>query len=103
MTIATGSSENTSVRSYDGRLAIGVVGITVSSFFVVTYVVCIVGYILLPSIPITHSALTLFLPGFTHLDWDTIWMGLAGSILWGWYIALVFCPLYNFYSRQGRK
>lgn len=96
-------STETAPAGTDGRLSIGVVGITVSSFFVITYATCIAGYILLPSIPITHSALALFLPGFTRLDWNTIFIGLAGSILWGWYIAVVFCPLYNFYARQGRR
>lgn len=103
MTTVTEPRDASLMRGTQARLAIGVVGITISSFFLITYVVCVAGYILLPGIPITHSALALFLPGFTHLDWNTIFMGLAGSILWGWYIAIVFCPLYNFYARQGRR
>jgi len=103
MTATAASPDAGSIRSTEGRLAIGIVGASVSTFFAITYVASIAGYILLPTIPVTHTALALFLPGFTHLDWRTLLMGLAGSVMWGWYVAAVFCPIYNFYARQSRQ
>ena len=97
------SENDLSVRSPDGRLAIGIVGMSLCTFFIITFAVCVAGYILLPSIPITHAALSLFLPNFSGLDWRSIFIGLAASVFWGWYIAVLFCPLYNIFSRQGRQ
>ena len=97
------SGDAASVPVPSGRLAIGIVGVSLCTFFIITFAVCVAGYMLLPSIPITHAALTLFLPNFSGLDWRSIFVGLAASVFWGWYIALLFCPLYNFFSRQGRQ
>lgn len=97
------SEENVSVRPAGARLAIGIVGMSLCAFLIITFAVCVAGYILLPSVPITHAALSLFLPNFSGLDWKAIFVGLAASVFWGWYIALLFCPIYNFFSRQGRQ
>ena len=56
--------------------------------------------LLFPSLPIDHSALSIFLPGFTLLSWPTFVLGLVESFGWGWYVALVFAPLYNFFATQ---
>jgi hypothetical protein len=34
------------------------------------------------------------------LSWQTFLLGLAESYAWGWYIALVFGPLYNFFAAR---
>jgi len=38
-----------------------------------------------------HKVLTL--PGFL--------LGLVASLVCGWYITLIFCPLYNYFSARG--
>jgi hypothetical protein len=56
----------------------------------------------LPGLPIQHSALAIFLPGFQLLSWRSFFLGLGESFLWGWYVALLFGPLYNFLAaRRG--
>ena len=42
--------------------------------------------------------LTLFLPGFELLTLRSFCLGLAESFFWGWFVALIFGPLYNFFS-----
>ena len=74
-------------------------GIALSGLLGISFVVCVLGYLLFPDLPIAHSALPLFLPGFTLLSWSSFCLGLFESIAWGWYIALVFAPLYNFAAR----
>lgn len=69
-----------------------------SCFFAVTYVICILGYLLIPGPFISHSVLALFLPGFKLLDWPNFALGLAESFAFGWYVALVFGPIYNFFA-----
>jgi len=75
-------------------------GLSLSAFFVFSYVVCVLGYLFLPSLPVEHSALAIFLPGFTLLNWRSFLLGLVESFAWGWYIALVFGTLYNFFVRR---
>jgi hypothetical protein len=76
-------------------------GQALSSFFILSYAICVLGYLFLPGLPVDHAALGIFLPGFTLLSWHTFFLGLIESFLWGWYIALVFGPLYNFFV--GRR
>ena len=75
-------------------------GLALSGFFAVSYIICILGYLLLPGLPIRHEFLAIFLPGFTLLTWPTFFLGLIESFLFGWYIAAVFGALYNFFLRR---
>ena len=91
------------VRSNGGQAAsirIVTLGLSLSVFFVISYVICIAGYLLLPGFPVQHSALSIFLPGFELLSWRSFCLGMAESFIWGWYIALVFGALYNFICRR---
>ena len=91
------------VRSNNGEAAsirIVTLGLSLSVFFVISYMICIAGYLLLPGFPVQHAALSIFLPGFELLTWQSYFLGLIESFVWGWYIALVFGPLYNFFSRR---
>jgi hypothetical protein len=86
----------------DGRtIPVTVLGLSLSVFFSFSFVVCILGYLLLPGMPVDHAALEIFLPGFKLLTWKSYFLGLAESFAWGWYIALVFGPLYNFFIRRA--
>ena len=43
------------------------------------------------------------LPGFEWISWQSYFIGLAESYGYGWYFALVWAPLYNFFiGRTGR-
>jgi hypothetical protein len=39
------------------------------------------------------------LPGFTWISWASFLLGLIEAFAYGWYIALVFGPLYNLFVR----
>jgi len=72
-------------------------GWSLSLFFVISFVICVIGYLLFPGLPINHKALEIFLPGFQLLTWVSFCIGLIESFAVGWYIALIFGPLYNFF------
>ena len=105
---------NTSTRQPLGNHATGIplpshraraipvfaLGMGLSVFLAISYVLCVLGYLFLPTLPIAHSALTIFLPGFTLLSWPSFCLGLGESFGWGWYVALVFGPIYNFFSSR---
>jgi hypothetical protein len=82
-------------------IPIAVLGFSLSGFFVVSYGICILGYLIYPSLPVQHSALATFLPGFELLSWRTFFLGLVESLVWAWYIALLFGTLYNFFLRRA--
>ena len=83
-----------------GAIPIVTFGLGLSLFFVVSYVICVAGYLLLPGFPVQHAALSIFLPGFELLSWRSFCLGMAESFIWGWYIALVFGALNNFISQR---
>ncbi len=75
-------------------------GWSLSLGFVISYVVCILGYLIAPALPVLHGALAIPLPGFQLDSWPRFLLGLVESFGWGWYIALVFGPLYNFFAAR---
>jgi hypothetical protein len=77
-------------------------GVALSAFFVVSFSLCVLSYLLLPELAIDHSALSLLLPGFKLLSWPSFFLGLVESFAYGWYIALVFGPIYNICVSWGR-
>ena len=83
-----------------GAIPIVTLGLSLSLFFVISYVICIAGYLWVPGFPVQHAALSIFLPGFELLSWRSFCLGMAEGFIWGWYIALVFGALYNFISQR---
>ena len=78
-------------------------GLSLSLFFAITYALCVLLYLLFPELARGHAVLTLFLPWFELLSWQSFLIGLAESLAYGWYIALIFGPLFNFFAaRAGR-
>ena len=86
--------------SVPGRIPVFAFGMALSGFLAISYVLCVLGYLLFPSLPINHSALSIFLPGFELLSWSTFCLGFIESFVWGWYMALIFGPLYNFFRAR---
>ena len=83
-------------------IPVGALGLSLSLFFAISFTFCVLGYFLLPGLPIAHGALSIVLPGFEFLSWSRFFLGLAESLAWGWYIALLFGPLYNFFAARVR-
>jgi hypothetical protein len=105
MTItATGTEGVRSHQDTDNRpISIITLGQALSAFFSVSYTICIIGYLLFPGFPVQHQSLAIFLPGFTLLSWHTFFLRLIESFIWGWYIALVFGAIYNFFLRRAAR
>ena len=76
-------------------------GMSLSLFFVIGYVACVGFYLLFPGLLQGHALLSLLLPGFKLLDWPNFFLGLAESFGFGWYIALIFGPLFNFFAGRS--
>ena len=84
------------------RIPVIALGMSLGLFLAVTFILCVGFDLLFPEQAMYESWLRL-LPGFTWLSWSSFFLGLAESFGYGWYVALVFGPLYNlFATRFGR-
>lgn len=72
-------------------------GMSLALFLTISYLLCIALYFWSPGMLERHAMLALFLPGFKLLSWPSFLLGLVESFGYGWYIALIFGPLYNFF------
>ncbi len=85
------------------RLAIVPLGLSLSTFLAITYVLCVL-YGLVVSDAGMHQLLAAMLPGFTWITWTSLLIGLIWSVAFGWYVAVAFTPLFNFFNaRAGER
>jgi hypothetical protein len=82
-----------------GRLAIVPLGLSLGSFLVISYVLCVLFGIFVSERGM-HQLFTQLLPGFTWITWPSFFLGLVWSFLCGWYVAVVFAPLFNFFAAR---
>ena len=76
-------------------------GMAMSLFFVISYVLCVLAYQVLPDLAAQHAILALLLPWFKLLSWGSFLVGAVESFAYGWYVALVFGSLYNFFAARN--
>jgi len=89
-------------RDNASSISVLTLGWSLSVFFVISFLLCVLGYYLVPSFPVTHGALAVPLPGFQFDSWPRFILGLAESFAWGWYVAILFGPLYNWFGARFR-
>ena len=81
------------------RLAIVPLGMSLASFLAISYVLCVLFGVVVSERGI-HLLFAQLLPGFTWITWPSFFLGLVWSFVYGWYIAVVFTPLFNFFSAR---
>jgi hypothetical protein len=97
----TNVSDATAVETPLRRLRIVPLGMSVGLFFVISYVLCVALGLIWRGGGL-HEPWLRFLPGFTWISPGSFVLGLAESFAYGWYIALVFVPLFNFFNARLR-
>ena len=78
------------------RIPVFALGMSLGSFLAITYLLCIVFDLWLPQFAM-NPIWSPLLPGFTWLSWPSFFIGLAEAFSYGWYVALIFGPLHNFF------
>ncbi len=96
-------SNNQSAGAGSGAAQIPVIafGFSLSIFLSITFVLCVIFGLFFPAAPM-YPAWAPFLPGFTWLSWPSFLLGLVESFAYGWYAALIFIPLYNYFVARIR-
>ena len=80
-------------------LLVKTVGNATSLFLALSFVLC-VGLSLLFSMRLMSSALQMWLPGFVWLTVPSFLLGLVESYAYGWFIAVLWVPLYHLFARR---
>lgn len=79
------------------RVPVIALGMSLGLFLAITFVLCVLFDLWFPGQAMYQTWLRL-LPGFTWLTWPSFFLGLIQSFAYGWYVALVFGPLYNVFA-----
>lgn len=83
------------------RIPVVALGMSLGLFLAITYMICIAFDLMFPGMAMYQTWLKL-LPGFTWLSWPSFLLGLVESFAYGWYVALVFGPLFNVCAARWR-
>jgi hypothetical protein len=81
------------------RIPVVALGTSLGLFFALTFVLCVLFDLWFPALAM-NPVWAPMLPGFTWISWTSFFLGLIEAVAYGWYIALVFGPLYNFFVRR---
>ena len=82
-------------------LSLAAVGHATSLFLSITFTLCVAFDLLFPSHAM-YQAWQNLLPGFTWINWRSFAVGLIESYGYGWYVALIWVPLYNVFAARPR-
>ena len=69
-------------------------------FMATTFVICVIGGLIAPGLPIAHRLLEV-LPGFVWISPGAFVLGLAETFLFGLYAGLLFALLHNFFAGRS--
>jgi|TARA_R110001583_G_scaffold56427_1_gene170304 hypothetical protein len=72
-----------------------------SLFISISFVLCVAFDLLFPQHAMYQVWLKL-LPGFEWLSLKSFFLGLFESYLYGWFITLIWVPLYNFFGTKAK-
>ena len=85
------------------RLTIRGTALALGLFFDATFFLCALWGLVVPQSWETMARIwEAVLPGFTWLTPASFLLGLVEAFLYGWYVALVFVPLFNYFE-GGRR
>jgi cytochrome c biogenesis protein CcdA len=78
------------------------VGHASSIFLMLTFILCVAFDFLFPAHAMFRAWQDL-LPGFEWISWKSFFLGIVESYAYGWYFALIWVPLYNYFVSRGEK
>ncbi len=83
-------------------LSLSAFGHATSLFLAISFALCVAFDLLFPQMAMYRSWQAL-LPGFTWISWSSFFVGLVESYGYGWYVTLIWVPLYKvFHARATR-
>lgn len=95
-------SLNGSMAAATGRLSIYAVGMSVGLFLAISFILCVGFGLIFPTMTMYQAWLPL-LPGFAWISMSSFVIGLVEAFAYGWFIAVLFVPLFNYFSERAAK
>jgi hypothetical protein len=83
-------------------ISLAAVGHASSLLLAITFILCVTFDLVFPEMAMYRVWLKL-LPGFEWLSWPSFFLGLVESYGYGWYITLIWVPIYNFVAARQVK
>jgi len=83
-------------------LSLTAVGHATSLLLAISFVLCIAFDLAFPAHAMFQTWQAL-LPGFTWLSWGSFFLGLVEAYGYGWYVALVWVPIYNVFALRRQR
>lgn len=83
--------------AHSSKVSLFVVGMSLGLFLAITFTLCVIFDLLFPAYAM-NSSWGMLLPGFEWLSVSSFIIGLIETYLYGWYVAIVFVPIFNWFS-----
>lgn len=83
-------------------LSLWAAGHASSLFLSLTFTLCVSFDILFPAHAM-YQVWQRLLPGFEWISWKSFFVGLVESYGYGWYLTLIWIPLYNVFARKSNQ
>ena len=81
-------------------ISLTAVGHATSLFLAITFALCVAFDLAFPQHAM-YEAWRKLLPGFEWINWQSFLLGAVESYGYGWYFALIWVPLYNFFANRS--
>ena len=81
------------------HLSIAVLGWSIGLFLSIAFSLCVLFDLVVPSVAMNPVWLPL-LPWVTWISWPGFFLGLVETFAYGWFVALIFVPLFNYFSQR---
>lgn len=92
---------NTSELKHVARIPIPALGWSLGLFLAITYTLCVLFDLVFPGQSMTGFWEPL-LPWVKGIGVGNYALGLAETLFYGWFVALIFGPLFNFFAERSR-
>ena len=83
------------------KISLFAFGHATSLLIAITFLICVAFDLVFPDHAMYEVWLKL-LPGFTWISWKSFFLGLVEAYLYGWFISLIWVPLYNYFGSKSK-
>lgn len=77
------------------------VALSLSALFSISYILCVIYGLIVPSSWQMYPLWAKLLPGFQWLNFGSFLLGLIETIIYGFYVAYIFIPLFNYFNLRS--
>lgn len=87
---------------YVVRIPVVAFGMSLGLFLAITFILCVGFDLIFPEVAM-YETWSKLLPGFTWLSFPSFLLGLVETFAYGWYVAMIFGPLFNYFAARWSR